>query len=611
MSSSEQPADSVQHLYERLDIGFALKATGIGVWELDGATGLVNWDNECRNLFGFDRDNQVPYEAAAGCIHRDDVPWVDKAIEATLTRQATADYNVTYRIIRANDSTLRWIHSQGKAYFQPTGELIRFIGINQDVTGTVLARQAVEESEARYRQLAEDLELQVQERTAALRAANKELTAINGELLATNERERLARQQLEMTSAGLQNAIELAELGNWSVDIATNVLTASPRVVNWFGFDSLTADVEAYIGGVGEPDRDQVRASLYNTLQPDSDGRYDVIHSVVNARTGYRRILHALGRVFFDAAGQPIKIEGIAHDVTAERELQLLLEQQVHHRTEELATSNEELAATNEELLATNENFVASNQKLELTINDLTRSNDNLQQFAYIASHDLQEPLRKIRSFGDVLKNQYREGLGDGVDLLERMQAAADRMSILIRDLLSYSRIATRQDTSRPISLEKVVATTLGDLEVAIDEAAAQITVGPLPTVQGDAVQLGQLFQNLLGNALKFRRADTPSRIQVSAQQISAAELPDGIRPARLADVYHRIDVADNGIGFDEKYVDRIFQVFQRLHGKQAYVGTGVGLAIVEKVSINHGGAVTATSTPGQGATFTVYLPAA
>ncbi|MVM34556.1 response regulator [Spirosoma sp. HMF4905] len=248
-------------------------------------------------------------------------------------------------------------------------------------------------------------------------------------------------------------------------------------------------------------------------------------------------------------------------------------------------------------------------QQLQLSIHDLQRSNENLQQFAYIASHDLQEPLRKIQSFGDLLKNRYAEPLGEGIEHLERMQTAASRMSTLIRDLLAYSRISTRQETAAPVSLSKLVQTVLSDLADSVRETDALIQVEPLPTVMGNASQLSQLFDNLLSNALKFRRMGSAPIIRLRASLIDVLDMPLSLKPARLANQYYRIDVSDNGVGFDEKYLDRIFQVFQRLHGKSEYAGTGVGLAICEKVVANHGGAITASSQPGQGATFSVYLP--
>ncbi len=246
---------------------------------------------------------------------------------------------------------------------------------------------------------------------------------------------------------------------------------------------------------------------------------------------------------------------------------------------------------------------------LQVANQQLIRTNENLQQFAYVASHDLQEPLRKIQSFGNLLQLRYGDSMGDERDYIDRMQSAAARMSTLIRDLLSYSRISTRRDRNQQVALNDVLGEVLNDLQISIAEAKARIQIDALPTVVGDATQLGQLFQNLIGNALKFRRTDTVPQITIGYERVSIHELPDTVKPVQVAETYHRIDLTDNGIGFDEKYLDRIFQVFQRLHGKSEFAGTGIGLAICEKVATNHGGAITATSQPGSGATFSVYLP--
>ncbi len=248
-------------------------------------------------------------------------------------------------------------------------------------------------------------------------------------------------------------------------------------------------------------------------------------------------------------------------------------------------------------------------RELQESVYDLQRSNEQLQQFAYIASHDLQEPLRKIQSFSTLIKQQHSEDLGSSIVYLDRMQTAAGRMSTLIHDLLNFSQITTQQISAHNISLDDVVKTVMNDLEVSIQEASATVELTPLPTVMGDASQLHQLFQNLLSNAIKFRRDGFSPVIQIQSEVITASALPSYAKPTRKTQQYYRIEVRDNGVGFDEKYVKRIFQVFQRLHGKNEFAGTGVGLAICEKVAANHGGAITARSEQGQGATFTVYLP--
>ncbi len=263
-------------------------------------------------------------------------------------------------------------------------------------------------------------------------------------------------------------------------------------------------------------------------------------------------------------------------------------------------------------------NLRESQQQLQVINDELRRSNENLQQFAYVASHDLQEPLRKVVAFSDMLGQQFGGSLGpEGTDLLNRMQSAAERMSGLIRALLTYSRIASQRNPFRPVALSELLGTVIDDLDVAILESEATITVGDLPVLSGDRVQLQQLFQNLLSNALKFRRADPVTGdlvkpvVSVSARVLAGQALPESVRRLAVGNhlLFCEISVTDNGVGFDEKYLDRIFQMFQRLHSRANYAGTGVGLAICQRVADHHGGAITAVSEPGQGATFLVCLP--
>ncbi|WP_019990638.1 PAS domain-containing sensor histidine kinase [Rudanella lutea] len=246
----------------------------------------------------------------------------------------------------------------------------------------------------------------------------------------------------------------------------------------------------------------------------------------------------------------------------------------------------------------------------------LERSNEYLQQFAYVASHDLQEPLRKIQYFGGHVLEQYGQLLPTPAqDLLRRMQNASVRMANLIRDLLAYSKLSTQSLSAQPqnfepVSLGEVVAEVLTDLELTIQTRNAQIDVGELPTLLADRTQMQQLLSNLMGNALKYTRPDTDPVVQIGSRLVEAhaSQLPASLTQSDKP--YWEIWVADNGIGFGEKYLDKLFQMFGRLHGRSQYEGSGIGLATCKRVAENHNGAITARSEPGQGATFLVYLPA-
>jgi signal transduction histidine kinase len=241
----------------------------------------------------------------------------------------------------------------------------------------------------------------------------------------------------------------------------------------------------------------------------------------------------------------------------------------------------------------------------------LSESNRDLTDFAYVASHDLQEPLRKIMAFGDRLKSKYSDELGEtGSDYLDRMQNAAGRMQTLIEDLLTFSRVTTRGEPFVETDLNGVVRGVVSDLEVAIERAGATVEVGEFPTVQVDPSQMRQLTQNLIGNALKFRRQDAVTFISVKATRLS----DEAAAPHELAhpcpDGWWQIDIKDNGIGFEQKYADKIFTVFQRLHGRGEFEGSGVGLAVVRRIVERHQGEIWVTSTPGVGTTFHIVIPA-
>jgi len=265
------------------------------------------------------------------------------------------------------------------------------------------------------------------------------------------------------------------------------------------------------------------------------------------------------------------------------------------------------------EILVTFSDFTALKklqQQLEASVLDLQRSNKNLEQFAYVASHDLQEPLRKIQQFGDILQASYASTLDEpGRDMLARMQSAADRMRVLIKDVLAYSRIATKREGDAPVDLNNLMRDVLSDLEIAISTQQAVLRIEPLPMVSGDASQLRQLFQNLFSNSLKFTQPGR--RPELSLCYTVQRGLDTGL-PVTAADEtrqFYRLELSDNGIGFDPNLAGKIFQVFQRLHNRNEYTGTGIGLAIVQKVIENHRGYIRADGRPNEGATFTILLP--
>jgi PAS domain S-box-containing protein len=293
-------------------------------------------------------------------------------------------------------------------------------------------------------------------------------------------------------------------------------------------------------------------------------GIHDPYEITWTSKKGRKTITHMAPKSVFDADGNFLKSFAVMTDITKLKKIQ------------------EKLA----------------NQALELE-----RSNAELEQFAYVSSHDLQEPLRKIQAFGNRLKTKCGDQLDErGTDYLERMQNAAKRMQTLISDLLMFSRVTTKAQPFSSVNLNEILRCVLSDLALRIEQTQAQINYEKMPVIEADETQVRQLFQNMILNALKFHQENIPPMLNIYTQTIHHQADTQSVPQIRIF-------IEDNGIGFDEKYLDRIFGVFQRLHGRNVYEGTGIGLAVCKKIVDRHNGWISAESAPGRGATFIVTLP--
>lgn len=258
-----------------------------------------------------------------------------------------------------------------------------------------------------------------------------------------------------------------------------------------------------------------------------------------------------------------------------------------------------------EETLKDNKELRIAQEKLKKSNDELSKKNRELEQFAYVASHDLQEPLRKIRNFTSLaqrgMTTEEKEKL-----FFDKINSSAERMSNLIRDVLNFSRLTTTVNEIIPINLGDLIKDILVDFEYSIQNKKAKFTIGNLPQIMGIPVQINQLFYNLVSNSLKFNNGE-PS-VVISSTTIAGTELK-GIEVPDHTISYHVISFADNGIGIDKRYADKIFTIFQRLHGQGEFEGTGIGLALCKKIIDNHNGAIAFESELGKGTTFYVYLP--
>jgi PAS domain S-box-containing protein len=389
------------------------------------------------------------------------------------------------------------------------------------------------------------------------------LTSVGDQIAFAIERKR-AEEALRKSDERFQLVTRATNDAIWDWNLQTDELWWNVGFQKLFGYnaDEVGNDIKSWTGRIHLDDFKRVNDAIYELIKNKQQNWADEYRFL--RRDGSYAFVKDRGYVVYDDKGEPLRMLGSIMDVT-------------EHKNAE--------------------------KQLELFNEKLQQSNRELQDFAYVASHDLQEPLRKVQAFADRLNTKYADALeGTGLDYLERMRSAAARMQKLIQDLLTFSRVSTKAQPFAAVNLDEVTREVLSDLEVSIEQAGAVIEITELPMLQADPLQMRQLMQNLIGNALKFRQAGISPVIKISGRHVKTGKKD-------FREDLWEISVEDNGIGFDEKYLDRIFTVFQRLHGRAEYEGSGVGLAVCRKIAERHNGSITARSTPGKGTIFTVTLP--
>ncbi|MBI4659409.1 MAG: PAS domain S-box protein [Verrucomicrobia bacterium] len=437
------------------------------------------------------------------------------------------------------------------------------------------SRRAVKESEDELGELIDAFNhmlQQIQQRDAELQKAHDELEKRVGERTRELQEEVLERKRAEQ--AARTSELKFRSVVESAYD-AIVLADLQGRIILWNkGAELIFGYSEQEV--VGQP---------LTTLMPE---RFREDHLRGLERFRATRVPHVIGKT--------VELEGLRKDGT---EFPLELSLSTWEVSEQMVFSGIIRDITERK---------RTYEQLQSLAAKLTRSNNELQAFAYVASHDLQEPLRKVQAFGDRLKAICGHGLKEeGRDYLDRMLNAAKRMHTLINDLLLFSRVNTQANPFQKVSLCRIIREVLSDLEIRIQQTGAKVELGELATLEADPLQMRQLFQNLISNALKFHRPGVSPVVKIHGRLLetpgaAGAEQPS---PNRTSEIL----VEDNGIGFDERYLDRIFGVFQRLHGRQDYEGTGIGLAICRKIVERHGGTITARSAPDKGATFIVKLP--
>lgn len=620
----------------------AVEATELATWDLDLRTRDIIHSPRLAVIFGHPETRILTHSEMREQLHLDDrVAIVEKAMERALK---TGNYSYEARVILP-DRSVRWIRTRGTVVFDQDKQPLRMLGTLMDVTSIRLASEQssklaaiVESSDdaivskqldgtiTSWNRGAERLfgykpEEIVSQPITRLIPPDRlgEEPAIIGRLMRGERVEHIetkrvtkdgrlidvsltispirdqfgriigaskiardisvqkrAEREMEESRLRLETIIEASALGTWELDLLTGSPRYSGRYLEILGFKRDETPTHAELLTRLHPDDFPIRDKAFK--QAMQTGKLFYSARLIWPDKSIRW-MEGRGNVFFDSTGKAVKMTGTVRDITEEKAFSQALETMVDQRTRELQQVNTELEKMNQELAS----------------------------FAYVSSHDLQEPLRKIQAFASrILEKEHQNLSAAGQDYFSRMQEAARRMQLLIQDLLAYSRTNTKEKELVLTNLNVLVASVLDDLEQQIQETGSTINMGDLPELEVIPFQFRQLFTNLIANSLKFRRTDVPLVIDIRSERVKGSEIG---QDSATDDYYYRVTVEDNGIGFDNTYHERIFDVFQRLHTKQEYEGTGIGLAICKKIVENHRGFITAKGEPGAGAKFMIYLP--
>ena len=588
----------------------------VGSFEYLAASQQTVWSDEEFRIYGYDPEQPSPDYATmlAKSIHPEDAALLDQTFRSAMQNRAV--YELEHRIVRP-DGSVRWVYDRAHPTYDSKGQLVRYAGVTLDITERKALEESLRESEQRYALLFEKsavptVLLKLPE--VLIADANQAAVTLTG----YTREEMLGKTSVEL---GLAPPPEREQViarfqqpgALQSRELSLVTRSGEPRVV-------VVNTVPVQLGGqpyaistmLDITQRKQAEDALFHSQQAfthafdanpaamaitrRADGRFIRINAAYTAMIGYQPD-ELLGRsareidVYTDYAERQVLLDRLQQQgYVQDHEIQFRVKSGAVRTT---VVNMVPIQFAGEDCLLSALLDITERRRME---DELRRSNADLEQFAYIASHDLQEPLRSVAGMVELLRQRYQGQLDERADnYIALAVEGAQRMQQLIIDLLQYSRLNRTGRSFEAAPLEAALQSALRNLRAAIQESQAQITWDPLPGVTGDLLQLSQVFQNLLGNAIKFRSPERPPQIHISARQVERA---------------WQIAVADNGIGIKPEQFERIFLVFQRLHPRQAYPGTGIGLALCKKIVERHGGTIWVESTPGQGATLFFTLAA-
>jgi PAS domain S-box-containing protein len=525
----------------------ALTAGLVGSWSWDIKKDIVTADKGLSQLFGVSKEmalQGLPIETFINSIYEDDKAAVSEQIMETVN--SGKPFEAEYRTIDT-DGVIRWVIARGHMEHDANGQAAYFPGVLIDISARKLAEAEIKDSEQRLRFMADTM------------------------------------PQLVWITRG--DGYHEYYNKHW---------------YEYTGTAEGSVDGDGWNGVFYEDDQKKAREVWQHSL--DTGEPYEIEYRLYHAPSDSFRWVIGRALPFKDEKGNIVKWYGTCTDIDdsikeleRRKELELELKKEKAKLESRVAERTSQLKLTNEGLMDEIKKRQRVEKQLRKSSIELKRSNKELEEFAYVSSHDLQEPLRKIQAFGDLLVEEYGDNLDEGREYLMRIQNSAQRMSTLIEDLLTFSRVTTKPTTTKAVDLNETIGNVIADLHSRIQKERGEvITKGILPTVMADETHMRQLFQNLISNALKFHApGDTPT-VTISSES---------------TDKKFIIKVSDNGIGIDDKYKTKVFSVFQRLNTKQAFEGTGIGLAVCKKIVDRYNGTIDIESELGTGTTFIITLP--
>ncbi len=651
-------------------LAFAIEATELGTWDYNPFTNKFTGNVRLKEWFGLQPEEEIDLGFAIAVMAKEDQQRVTAAIQNALQYSSGGNYDVEYAIVHPFTGKERIVKAKGRAWFGDDKIAYRFNGTLQDVTEQVLTSKKIEKSEAKLRSImaaapagiglfvGRDLIIEMPNQTfidfvgKGPDIIGKQLRDVMPELLAEKQpflqilddvytsgkmfqsfgsqvrivqhgimsynyynitytplfdanakvyaildiaidvtEEIVAKQKVELSENNLRNMILQAPVAmclfkgpDYVVEIAND------RILELWGKTAQEVMYKPIFEGLPEIKGQGIDLLLHHVYTTGET--FTAFERPVDLPRGGKietTYINFVYEPFYEANGVVSGIMAVAVEVTEQVLARQKIEEVVAQRTKELAETNDALVRSNEEL---------------------TRSNINLEEFAYAASHDLKEPVRKVRIFCERLKNSLGNRMTEEEEgYFHRIERSSKRMTSLIDDLLSYSQVSIRPRTFEEVDVNQIIDLVLIDLDYEIEEKGATVVVDKLFTIQGHHRQLQQAFQNLVGNSLKYSKASVPPLIKISCSTVMGKDIDIHMPSEVQQKQFYEISVSDNGVGFEQKDAERIFNVFTRLYGNAEYSGTGVGLSIARKVIQNHQGYIIAEGKLGEGAKFKVFLP--